>query len=203
MMATTHALFGALLAIPAVFVAPEYAPVAFAAGIAGGIFPDLDLYAEHRKTLHYPVYFTVAAAGALSAVLIAPGTVTVAAAFFLLSAALHSVVDAFGGGLELRPWRGVSERAVYDHFRGRWISPRRWVRYDGSPEDLLLAAVLAVPSIAVYESTARRVVLGLLAVSGIYTVLRKPMVSVAEWLVGRIPQEFMHRIPERFVEDLQ
>jgi len=113
------------------------------------------------------------------------------------------VVDAFGEGLELRPWRGVSERAVYDHFRGRWISPRRWVRYDGSPEDLLLAAVLAVPSIAVYESTARRVVLGLLAVSGIYTVLRKPMVSVAEWLVGRIPQEFMHRIPERFVEDLQ
>lgn len=203
MMATTHALLGALLAAPLVFVAPEYAPVAFAASVAGGVVPDLDLYADHRKTLHYPVYYTVVAIGAIVVAIALSGTVTVAAAFFFLSAALHSVLDAFGSGLELRPWRGVSKRAVYDHYRGRWVSPRRWIRYDGSPEDFLLAVVLAAPAIAVYRHPARSVVLALLVVSGIYTLLRKPLVNVAEWLVSQIPEELRCHVPDRFVEDLQ
>lgn len=202
MMATTHALAGALLAVPVVFVAPEYTPVAFAAGVSGGLFPDLDLYAAHRKTLHYPVYYSVAAIGALAAVLVAPNTVTVAAALFSLAAALHSASDVAGGGLELRPWRAESERAVYDHYRGQWIAPRRWIRYDGSPEDLLLAVVLATPSLVVYDGFARRVLVALCFVSGIYTLLRKPLVSVAEWLVGRIPEGLRHRVPDRFIEDL-
>ena len=203
MMATTHALAGALLAVSLLFVAPEHTPVAFAAGVSGGLFPDLDLYAAHRRTLHYPVYYSVAALAALAVVFVVPSTVTVAVSLFLVSAALHSASDIAGGGLELRPWRGVSERAVYDHYRGRWIRPRRWIRYDGSPEDLLLAIAVAVPALAVYEGSARRVVLALLVVSGIYTLLRKPLVSVAEWLVGRIPEGFRRYVPDRFIEDLQ
>jgi hypothetical protein len=151
--------------------------------------------------LHYPIYYSAATVPALIVALAAPSTATVAAVLFSLSAALHSVSDAAGGGLELRPWRGVSERAVYDHYHGRWARPCRWVRYDGSPEDLLLA--LAAPALAVYEGLAREVVLSLLVVSGTYTLLRKPLVSVAEWLIGRVPDAFRRYVPDRFVEGLQ
>lgn len=202
MMATTHALFGAVLAIPTLFFAPEYAPVAFAAGVVGGVFPDLDLYSDHRKTLHFPMYYSVAAAVAVGVSLLATGSVTVAFAVFFLAAALHSASDAIGGGLELRPWQARSDRAVYDHFRGEWIRPRRWIRYDGAPEDLLLAVCLAVPSLLVYQEPARTVVLALVAVSVVYTLCRKTLVDAAEWLVARIPPRFKGRIPERFIEDL-
>jgi len=201
-MATTHALFGAVLAIPTLFFAPEYAPVAFAAGVVGGVFPDLDLYADHRKTLHFPVYYSVAAAVAVGISLLATGPITVALAVFLFAAAFHSTSDAIGGGLELRPWQGTSERAVYNHFRDEWIRSRRWIRYDGAPEDLLLAVCLAVPSVLVYRKPARTAVLALVAVSAVYTLCRKPLVDAAEWLVERIPPRFKGRIPERFIEDL-
>ena len=98
MMATTHALVGVLLGSASLFVAPELAPVAVFAGFAGGVFPDFDLYSGHRKTLHYPVYFSIAAAAALAIAAVAPNPWTFGVAFFLLAAAVHSVSDAFGGG---------------------------------------------------------------------------------------------------------
>lgn len=198
-MATTHALVG--LAI-AVLVAPDAAPAVLAAGFLGGAFPDFDLYAGHRKTLHFPVYYALLALpfGLLAAV--APGTWTLAAALFVVAAAVHSAMDAFGGGLELRPWEGTSDRAVYDHFNGRWLPPKRWVRYDGAPEDLGLAAVAAVPPILVLSGGLELVAVGALAVSAVYVLVRKPMVAVAEWLVARTPPTVLDYVPERFVQDL-
>src|SRR6056297_545185 len=73
--------------------------------------------------------------------------------------ALHAASDALGGGLELKPWRATSERAVYDHFRGRWIRPRRWVRYDGAPEDLAFAGILAGSLLLYAEGAILEVVL--------------------------------------------
>ena len=75
MMATTHALVGVALAVLVGAVFPESAagtsltPVVAAA--LGGIFPDLDLYSGHRRTLHFPVYFNVAAAVAVVAAVVA------------------------------------------------------------------------------------------------------------------------------------
>lgn len=202
MMATTHALAGVALAAVTVVVAPEHADVAVLAAFVGGLFPDVDLYAGHRKTLHFPVYYSLAAipAAGLATLLVTPATV--AAAFFLAAAALHSVMDAFGGGLELRPWRGVSERAVYDHFRGRWVRPKRWIRYDGSPEDLALAGVFAAPGLALYGEPVRTALVGVLVVSATYALLRKRMVAAAEWLVERLPEPLLDHVPERFVPDL-
>ena len=45
MMVFTHALAGAVLAAVVALVAPEHAPVAFAAGLAGGVAP-VRAYAE-------------------------------------------------------------------------------------------------------------------------------------------------------------
>lgn len=202
-MATTHALAGLALAILASFVAPEVGVVGVYAALAGGVFPDLDLYAGHRRTLHFPIYFSVAAGVATLVAVLAPGTWTVAAALFLAAAALHSVSDVLGGGLELRPWEGVSQRAVYSHYHGRWWRPKRWVRYDGAPEDLGLAALLATPALLTFDGPVELVVVAAVAVSALYVLVRKPMVVLAERIVAALPTPVLERIPNRFVEDLR
>lgn len=202
MMATTHALAGMTLATVVLFVAPEYAQVAVIAGAAGGVFPDLDLSAEHRKTLHYPLYYSGAAVVATGAALAWTGTATVVAAAFLSSAALHSTMDAFGGGLELRPWLATSDRAVYDHARRRWIAPRRWIRYDGAPEDLALAAALAVPPLLLFDGIVPSLAAVALAVSAGYALLRKRLVDVAERVVAATPSAVLRYVPDRFLEDV-
>jgi len=111
-MLPTHVLGGMLLAAPLVRVAPKLAPIGFVAGFLGGLFPDLDMYVGHRKTLHFPVYYSAFAALALFAALAVPSAATVGAALFLLGAAVHSVADMYGGGLELRPWGELRPRRV-------------------------------------------------------------------------------------------
>ena len=202
MMATTHVLAGIALASVALYTTPELAPVAVAAAALGGLTPDLDLYAGHRKTLHFPVYLPALAILAIGIAVLSPTAITIAAGYFLLAAAVHSVMDAYGGGLELRPWRGTSTRAVYDHFNGRWISPRRGVRYDGAPEDLALAGLLALPGLLLFEPPVPMAVAVILSISAGYTLVRKRMVRVAEWFVAQLPDTVLARVPARFVEDL-
>ena len=202
MMATTHVLTGVALAAAVASVVPEVSVVAVGAAAAGGLFPDLDLYAGHRKTLHYPIFFGIGALIAVAIATIEPTTLTVAGALFLAAAALHSLMDAFGGGLELRPWLGTSDRAVYSHYHRQWIPPRRWVRYDGAPEDLALATVMAVPALSTFDGPVALGVVALLLVSAGYVLVRKPMVRFAEWLVARLPTAVQAYIPARFVDDL-
>ncbi|AKH96694.1 metal-dependent hydrolase [Halanaeroarchaeum sulfurireducens] len=203
MMATTHVLTGVALAAAAASAVPEVSVVAVGAAAAGGLFPDLDLYAGHRKTLHYPIFFAIASLIAVAIATVEPTTLTVAGALFLAAAALHSIMDAFGGGLELRPWLGTSDRAVYSHFHRQWIPPRRWIRYDGAPEDLALATVMAVPALSTFDGPVALGVVALLLVSAGYVLVRKPMVRIAEWLVARLPTSVRTYIPARFVDDLQ
>lgn len=203
MMATTHVLAGIALASAALYTTPELAPIAVVAAALGGLVPDLDLYTAHRKTLHFPVYYSALAVPATAAATLVPGPTTIAAGYFLLAAAVHSVMDSFGGGLELRPWLGTSERAVYDHFRKQWIPPRRWVRYDGAPEDLALAMILAIPGLFLFDGPVPLAVGAILVVSTIYVVLRKQLVEIAERLVEMLPASILDRVPERFVEDVR
>ncbi|WP_340098083.1 metal-dependent hydrolase [Salinibaculum salinum] len=199
MMATTHALAGLLLGALTLFVAPELAPAAMLAGFAGGLFPDLDLYGKHRKTLHFPVYYSVATVPALVLAILVPTAQSVGLATFLLAAALHSVTDIFGGGLELRPWEGTSERAVYSHYHGRWLRPRRWVTYDGSPTDLALASTFALPLLFVEWGVIDPLVTVALGISGVYTIVRKHLPDVAETLTGAIPAQVRPYVPERYL----
>jgi len=183
MMVTTHAFVGLALASAVAAVAPDLAVPAAVGGAAGGLFPDLDIVGAHRKTLHFPVYYGALALPAAAAAAAVPGPATVAVALFLLSAAVHSVSDSVGGGLELKPWEGTSDRAVYVHPTGTWVRPRQWVRYDGSPEDFLLGAVVAVPALLTFDGTVRTLTVAALVASLVYTVLRKHLVKYApEWL---------------------
>jgi len=57
------------------------------------VLPDLDLYAGHRKTLHYPVYASLATVPTVALAVVAPSTMTVALAVALSASALHAVAD--------------------------------------------------------------------------------------------------------------
>lgn len=200
MMATTHAFAGAAVAVALARVAPELTPVAVAAALVGGLFPDFDLYAGHRRTLHYPVLYWIPASGATTMAVLWPEPTTVAAAAFVLSAALHSAMDALGGGLELRPWQGTSERAVYDHYRGCWVRPRRWVRYDGAPEDVLLGGLFAVPVVPAVDGTLGLIVAGAVGVSVTYALVRKWIPSMTEAVFRQVPEPLAAYVPVRFLD---
>jgi hypothetical protein len=203
MMLPTHALAGMVVGLAVATVAPEHAGAAIAAGLFGGVLPDLDMYAGHRRTLHYPVYYATAAGVALPVAAVVPTAATVTLATGLVAAATHCVADVFGGGLELRPWEATSDRAVYDHHRDRWLVPRRWIAYDGSPGDLALAVALSAPLLATLDGAPRWVVLGALAIAATYTAVRRVLPRVAVTVVGNVldpvvPDSAMAHLPERY-----
>jgi len=94
---------------------------------------------------------------------------------------------------------------VYDHLRGTWIAPRRWVRYDGSPEDLLLSTVLAVPLLVTLGGMLRWIVVTSLVVAGVYTAVRRVLPTAAVFLVEStllqaLPDRVLARVPPRYLE---
>lgn len=200
MMATTHALWGMVLGAPVLTFAPEFAPAAMTAGYVGGILPDLDAYAEHRQTLHFPVYATLLAAAVAAVAAVAPSVATVSLSVALAALAAHAAMDAGGGGLSLRPWTEQPDRAVYSHFHGRWIAPRRYVRYDGAPEDLLLAVVAAAPLLAVTTGSLRFLVVVTLLISVGYVLVRRRLVEIATAALRYVPASLDVLVPRRFDE---
>ncbi len=203
MMVTTHALAGVVLGLVAGAVSPAAGPVVVVAAMAGGLFPDLDVVTVHRQTLHYPVYYSLAASGGLVAAGIVSSTQLLAVALFFTSAAVHSLMDVLGGGLSLRPWEATSNRAVYEHLRERWHTPRRLIPYDGSPADLMLAVLFGLPGLVFLTGRLRVIVGGLLGVSVIYALVRKRLVSFGIWVVDNLPPWLLRLVPEPLIEDLR
>ncbi|WP_290811162.1 metal-dependent hydrolase [Halovivax sp.] len=180
MMATTHGFAALALVAPVAYAAPELATPLAAGAILGGLVPDLDVAFEHRRTLHFPVAGAILAAAAIAAAIVVTTPLSVAVAAFGVGAWLHAASDAIGGGPSFDPWRNPIDRAVYDHVRGRWLRPRRWIRYDGAPEDAAAAVLLAVPAFAVFESRRIRwLILAGVAVSIAYALGRR---RIAAWV---------------------
>lgn len=202
-MLPTHALWGMVLALPVAIAAPEFGGIALLAGFLGGVLPDMDMYVGHRRTLHYPVYYSALTVVAMVVVVAWPTGMTIGIAVLLLGAAVHSVADVFGGGLELRPWTESSDRAVYDHHRDHWIPPKRWIRYDGSPEDLSLTAAFAIPLVASLEGPFVWLVASVLIVGVGYTAIRRHLPTLAEVVVSEVlvglPPTILAYVPDRYV----
>jgi hypothetical protein len=183
-MVITHVAVALLLTVPVAFLAPEVAAAAAAGAVAGGIFPDLDLFVgEHRRTLHFPVVGPAVAAVAAGVALARPAPATVALAAATAGAGVHAASDVLGAGEELRPWERTNPFAVYDHVSGRWWRARYLIPYDGSPRDLLASVLLALPSLAVYEGTVRWLLVGLLVLGVVYTLVRRDIVPYVEELI--------------------
>jgi hypothetical protein len=200
MMLPTHALAGMALSLPVALAAPEFAPPAIIGGLVGGVLPDLDLYAGHRRTLHFPTLYPIAAALAIVAAVVLATPAAVAAAFVLLGAALHCRMDVYGGGLELRPWEGNSDRAVYDHVAGEWIKPRRAVAYDGSRGDLALSTAFGLPLLVALRFPYTAVVAAALTVAAVYVLLRRRLAALAPVVFGYVPEPLARYVPDRYRE---
>lgn len=197
-MLPTHALVGMALGLPIAVFAPELAPAALAGGLLGGVFPDLDLYSGHRRTLHFPTLYPVAAVVAAVVAVAVTAPVSVGLAVGIAAAAAHCRMDVYGSGLELRPWEGNSRRAVYDHVSGEWIKPRRLVSYDGSPGDLALAATVAVPLYLLVGWPYDAIVLVAVGVGASYTLLRRYLAELAPVVFGVVPGALSKYVPERY-----
>ncbi len=182
-MATTHAFAGLAVVAPVAYAVPELAVPLAVGALCGGIAPDLDVAFVHRRTLHFPVYGVVPAALAVAVAVVAPGPLTAGLAAFAVAAWLHAASDVLGGSPELDPWTDPSDRAVYDHRHGRWLRPRRWIGYDGSPGDATLAVVLAVPGFVLFDGPIAAVVAVGVAVSLGYALVRRRLVDwVPDWV---------------------
>jgi len=208
MMATTHAYVGIFFAVLSLPVAGEYAtaPHLLAAAFVGGLLPDADLVTNHRKTLHFPVYLPVVAValfGLFVSLAYAPSFLLIVA-FGVASAGLHSLTDILAGGVGHEPWKGNSSRSVYNHFLGRWHTPGRLVRYSGAPEDFVLCAVFAIPTVLAPATgpTADGVLVVVLVASGLYTLTRRRLSDVSETLTSVFPDSFVRALPSvRFEEE--
>ena len=198
MMLPTHILAGLALAMPLAVVSPELGVFALIGALLGGLLPDLDLYVGHRRTLHYPTLYPVLTLPAVALAVLWPTPLTVATAFVLAAAALHCRMDVFGGGLELRPWEASSEKAVYDHVRGEWLTPRRWIRYDGSPGDLALSVGFGIPLFVVLDGIFAAIVAALVAIAVVYVALRRQLADLAPVVFGRLPAPLATYVPNRY-----
>lgn len=198
MMLPTHVVIGLAVGAPVLIVAPEFAPVVLFGVLVGSIFPDFDMYIGHRRTLHFPTVYTAMAVLSLPIAVFLQHPVTVGVVFALIGAALHSRMDRYGGGLELEPWRATSNQAVYDHVQRRWLTPKRWIRYDGAPEDFMLTAALGIPLVFVLEGDFKWVVVAALCIGGVYTIFRRRLARLAIAVSRRVPAAANRYIPLRY-----
>lgn len=184
MMVVTHVAVALALAVPVALLDPGLADAAALGAFVGGALPDLDLFVgTHRRTLHFPVLGPLLAVPAAALALWVTTPLTVGVALGLIGLGVHSASDALGAGEELRPWERTNTNAVYDHVAGRWWQARYLVPYDGSPQDLLLAAVASAPVLVVYDGPVRWVLASLLCVAVVYALLRRRLVPYFERIV--------------------
>lgn len=181
MMAPTHVLVGLVFAAAVARVDPALGMAAAAGGAVGGLAPDTDMFVgQHRRTLHAPVWGFVPAVAAVAVALARPTSPSVAVAVGLVAAAVHSASDVLGGGRELRPWERTNRDGVYCHAAGRWLRARYVVPYDGSTQDALLAAMLAVPVVVTFAGPVRWLAVGLVLVGGLYALVRRHVPDYVE-----------------------
>ncbi len=199
MMALTHGFAALAAAVVVLPVLGDYvgAPLLLAAAFVGGLAPDADLLASHRKTLHYPVGFSVLFLVLLGAVHLTASAPLVVLTVGVGAAALHAVSDVFGGSAEREPWNPVTENGVYNHVLGRWHRPRRYVRYSGAPEDFLVCLGFAAVTISSGSTPAAAdiALFSLVAVAGLYSLCRKRLAAIGAGIGGLVPTRLRAILP--------
>lgn len=181
MMVFTHILIGiAIGAYTATATGVEPMALVVAGGV-GGLLPDLDMVAIHRKTGHFPVVYSILAPLIAIGYVLTGHSELLVVAVGVAGGSVHSVMDMLGGGKEMRPWREIDDRAVYDHVRGHWISPLR-VFYDGSVPDVILAVAAGLLSVVVAPPQYTAPIGLLMGLALVYALGRR---AVTRWIPDR------------------
>lgn len=205
MMGFTHLFMSLSLAALVVPITSEYVapPAVFVIALIGGLSPDLDLVARHRRTLHYPAIFPLLTFVSLALFLTTGAAIGLLCTLLFGTAALHVLSDILGGSAEQAPWDPVTEFGVYNHLLDRWHRPRRIVQYSGSPGDFLLGGGFATIA---YLSPATTVamdgaIVGLTVIAGGYSLGRKRLSALATSLKKRLPPRAQRLIPVLRIEE--
>lgn len=205
MMAFTHLFMSLAMAAAVVPVVSEHvAPtLVVLAAVVGGLSPDLDLLARHRRTLHFPVAFPLLALAPLGLFVVTGDPVALLTGILFGAATLHVLSDLLGGSAERAPWDPTTEFGVYNHVLGRWHRPRRLVQYSGSPGDLLLGAGLAaVASLSPVTTPVMDAAIGaLVVVACSYSLARRRLSALAAVLMGHLPPQVRRLLPVILVEE--
>jgi hypothetical protein len=204
MMAFTHLLLSVAVAAVVSPLVGEYVafPLLLATVVVGGVAPDLDLLARHRRTLHYPFGYPLLALGSLGTFWSTGATAALLGTLLFAAATLHVFGDLLGGSAETAPWDPVTEFGVYNHLLGWWHRPRRLIRYSGSPGDLLLAWAFALAALAVSgDPVLDAAVVGLAGLAGVYTLARRRLQSLAVGLEWLLPARIQRLVPVVTVEE--
>ena len=199
-MLPTHALSGMIISLPLFYFKPELAYIGLISGLIGSVFPDSDMYWGHRKTLHYPVYYSVLAFLSLTAFLIYTTPATLAISFFLIGCTIHTLSDILTAGLELKPWKQQSKKAVYNHYSQEWIEPKHIIAYDGSKGDLAILLSLSIPLLFILGPKSKLFVFTMVIIGIIYSLLRKKLPNIGVQLIEYIPSRYMKYVPNRYIE---
>lgn len=170
-MLFTHLAVSLLLGLAAFQFVPSMTVVVTA--VLAGAGPDMDMFWEHRKTLHRP--FQAIIAGSLFFLLyyISGYNIPLLVSVGCASISLHCLLDILSNGKTAKPREKTDDRAVYSHFTGSWIEPRRLVT-DGSTGDFVLLSVSGLAAMLISPLAEIRVFAAFFVVSGlIYSVIMK------------------------------
>ncbi|RZV11511.1 hypothetical protein BDK88_0390 [Natrinema hispanicum] len=206
MMALTHGFASLAVAVVVFPVVGDHVggPLLLAAFL-GGLAPDADLLASHRKTLHYPVGFSAVTLLLFGAVLLTGWSALLLPTVAVGAAALHAVSDVLGGSAEREPWNPTMDTGVYNHVLGRWHRPRRYVRYSGAPEDFFVCLAFATVAVssAVTPTAADITLFWLVALAGLYTLCRKRLAAISTGLSNLVPTRVRTLLPTVRIEETE
>jgi len=205
MMAFTHLLMSlALAALVSPLVSDTVAPpVVLAIVVVGGLAPDLDFLARHRRTLHHPVGFPVLALVSLGVFAATGVSAALLLGLWFVANALHVLADLLAGSAERAPWDPVTEFGVYNHILGRWHRPRRIVQYSGSRGDLLLGVGCGLVALSspVTTPAVDAATVALVFAAGGYALARKRLSSVVSVGARMLPPCVRRLVPVVDVEE--
>ena len=192
----------ATLAIPVTseYVAPS---IVLITAVVGGLSPDLDLVARHRRTLHYPLVFPLITLVSFTLFLAMGLAAGLLSGILFGAAALHVLSDLLGGSAEQAPWDPATEFGVYNHVLDRWHRPRRVVQYSGSPGDFLLSAGFGIIVYLSPETTpiTDGAIICLIGLAGGYSIGRKQLSNLASYLERCLPPRVRRLLPVLLVEE--
>ena len=190
MMLPTHVLIGGLSALSISALVSQPQTWLIIVGMTAAILPDLDIFIEHRKTLHRPKEYIIGL-GLFSSIFFLNGSsLSLYLTVFFLGLISHIILDLLAYGKTMNPDLKEDGRCMYDHLSSKWIKPLK-IAKPGSKKDLILGTIASIP-LLLTENT----IIIYISISNI--VIGTLFVYMMEWITENLLSDY-----DRFSEAIQ